>query len=80
MPKSVAVFQRFASSLVVLLDLFCDLRRAWSYPRPSSFSRGLRLDIKAVTILRLISGTASVVGNGQTIHAGDFRAPSRDDP
>jgi len=35
------------------------LNEAYSYARPSSFSRGLRLDIKGITIL-LISGTASV--------------------
>ena len=39
----------------------------------SAFSRGLRLDIKGVTIF-LISGTASVDDNGQTVHPGDFRA------
>ncbi len=49
------------------------LNEAYNYPRPSSFSRGLRLDIKGVTIL-LISGTASVDDKGQTIHAGDFNA------
>jgi len=49
------------------------LNEAYDYPAPSSFSRGLRLDIKGVTIL-LLSGTASVDENGQTIHAGNFRA------
>ena len=49
------------------------LNEAWSYARPSSFSRGLRLDIKGVTIL-LISGTASIDESGQTVHLGDFRA------
>ncbi len=49
------------------------LNEAYDYERPSSFSRGLRLDIKGVTIL-LISGTASVDERGQTIHPGDFRA------
>jgi 2-iminobutanoate/2-iminopropanoate deaminase len=39
----------------------------------SAFSRGLRLDIKGVTIL-LISGTASVDDEGRTVHAGDFAA------
>ena len=39
----------------------------------SAFSRGLRLDIKGITIL-LISGTASVDEHGRTVHAGDFRA------
>jgi 2-iminobutanoate/2-iminopropanoate deaminase len=49
------------------------LNEAWAYERPSSFSRGLRLDIKGITIL-LISGTASINERGQTLHEGDFRA------
>ena len=49
------------------------LNEAYDYPKPSSFSRALRLDIKGVTIL-LISGTASVDESGKTVHAGDFRA------
>jgi 2-iminobutanoate/2-iminopropanoate deaminase len=49
------------------------LNEAFDYPKPSSFSRALRLDIKGVTIL-LISGTASVDEEGKTVHAGDFRA------
>jgi enamine deaminase RidA (YjgF/YER057c/UK114 family) len=49
------------------------LNEAYSYARPSAFSRGLRLDIKGVTIL-LISGTASIDEHGRTIHEGDFRA------
>ncbi len=49
------------------------LNEAYCYERPSSFSRGLRLDIKGVTIL-LISGTASVDEYGRSIHEGDFRA------
>jgi enamine deaminase RidA (YjgF/YER057c/UK114 family) len=49
------------------------LNEAYHYPRPSSFSRGLRLDIKGITIL-LISGTASIDENGKTVHVGDFCA------
>lgn len=49
------------------------MNEAYDYPKPSSFSRGLRLDIKGVTIL-LISGTASVDEYGRTIHKGDFHA------
>jgi 2-iminobutanoate/2-iminopropanoate deaminase len=49
------------------------LKEAHEYPRPSSFSRGLRPDIKGITIL-FITGTASVDENGQTVHAGDFCA------
>ena len=49
------------------------LNEAFRYAKPSSFSRGLRLDIKGIVIL-LISGTASVDEQGRTVHAGDFRA------
>ena len=49
------------------------LNEAYRYAKPSSFSRGLRLDIKGITIL-MISGTASIDENGLTVHEGDFRA------
>ena len=49
------------------------LNEAYRYAQPSSFSRGLRLDIKGVVIL-LISGTASVDELGRSIHEGDFRS------
>ena len=49
------------------------LNEAYAYAHPASFSRGMRLDIRGVTIL-LISGTASVDEHGRTIHEGDFRA------
>ena len=49
------------------------MNEAPDYAKPSAFSRGLRLDIKGVTIL-LISGTASVDDQGRSIHVGDFRA------
>ena len=49
------------------------LSEAFDYATPSSFSRGLRLDIAGVTVL-LISGTASVDENGKTVHIGDFGA------
>jgi 2-iminobutanoate/2-iminopropanoate deaminase len=52
------------------------LNEACCYERPSSFSRGLRLDLNGVAIL-LISGTASIGPNGQTLHPGDFRAQLR---
>lgn len=52
------------------------LNEAFDYARPSSFSRGIRLDFGAVSIL-LISGTASVGPNGETLHVGDFRAQTR---
>lgn len=49
------------------------LNEAYDYAKPSSFSRGLRLDLGAYTLL-LISGTASVDEQGRTIYPGDFRA------
>jgi len=49
------------------------LNEAYDYVRPSSFSRGMRIDIGDVVIL-LISGTASIDEHGQTVHVGDFRA------
>jgi enamine deaminase RidA (YjgF/YER057c/UK114 family) len=49
------------------------LCEAWEYPKPSSFSRGLRVDLKDFSLL-LISGTASVDQDGKTAHAGDVRA------
>jgi 2-iminobutanoate/2-iminopropanoate deaminase len=52
------------------------LNEAYDYPRPSSFSRGLRIDFNGLAIL-LISGTASIDENGETVHIGDFRAQAR---
>ncbi|MBZ5581958.1 MAG: hypothetical protein LAQ30_07075 [Acidobacteriia bacterium] len=52
------------------------LNEAYHYPKPSSFSRGLRIDLKGIAIL-LISGTASIDENGDTVHVGDLRAQSR---
>lgn len=52
------------------------LNEAYDYAKPSSFSRGMRIDIGAVTIL-LISGTASIDESGVSVHIGDFRAQLR---
>ena len=52
------------------------LNEACDYERPSSFSRGLRLDFGNVAVL-LISGTASVGAHGETLFPGDFRAQIR---
>ena len=49
------------------------LNEAYTYARPSSFSRGLRIDLNGLVIL-LISGTASIDENGKVAHVGDFRA------
>jgi enamine deaminase RidA (YjgF/YER057c/UK114 family) len=52
------------------------LNEAFAYQKPSSFSRGMRIDIGNVAIL-LISGTASIDEAGNTVHVGDFRAQCR---
>jgi 2-iminobutanoate/2-iminopropanoate deaminase len=49
------------------------LNEAFHYAKPSSFARGLRIDIGGYTLL-LISGTASIDEGGKTIHIGDFGA------
>ena len=40
------------------------LNEAYAYAKPSSFSRGMRIDLNGLTIL-LISGTASIDEEGQ---------------
>jgi 2-iminobutanoate/2-iminopropanoate deaminase len=52
------------------------LNEAYSYAKPSSFSRGMRIDLNGLSIL-LISGTASIDENGKSVHVGDFRAQTR---
>jgi 2-iminobutanoate/2-iminopropanoate deaminase len=52
------------------------LNEAYKYARPSSFSRGMRIDLNGLVIL-LISGTASIDEHGASIHVGDFRAQCR---
>jgi len=50
------------------------LNEAYAYG--SAFSRGMRIDLKGLTIL-LISGTASIDERGNTVHVGDLRAQLR---
>ncbi len=52
------------------------LNEAYDYPKPSSFSRGMRIDLNGIAIL-LISGTASIDEEGETVHVGDLRAQVR---
>jgi 2-iminobutanoate/2-iminopropanoate deaminase len=52
------------------------LNEAYAYARPSSFSRGMRIDLNGLTIL-LISGTASIDEAGKSVHIGDLRAQCR---
>ena len=52
------------------------LNEAYSYAKPSSFSRGMRIDLEGVTFL-FISGTASIDEHGVSVHIGDFPAQLR---
>ncbi len=52
------------------------LNEAFDYARPSSFSRGMRIDLNGIVIL-LISGTASIDEAGETVHVGNFREQCR---
>jgi len=49
------------------------LNEAYHYDKPSSFSRGLRVELPGATML-FLSGTASVDENGATVYEGDFAA------
>ncbi len=52
------------------------LNEAYDYQRPSSFSRGMRIDLGNFVVL-LISGTASIDEAGVSVHIGDFRKQMR---
>jgi len=52
------------------------LNEAYDYQKPSSFARGMRIDLNGLTIL-LISGTASIDENGVSVHIGDFQTQLR---
>ena len=52
------------------------LNEAFAYAKPSSFSRGMRINLNGLTIL-LISGTASIDEYGRSVHIGDFRGQMR---
>jgi enamine deaminase RidA (YjgF/YER057c/UK114 family) len=49
------------------------LNEAYDYSKPSSFSRGMRVDLPGAVML-FLSGTASVDQNGETLHRGDLKA------
>jgi 2-iminobutanoate/2-iminopropanoate deaminase len=53
------------------------LNEAYAYAKPSSFSRGMRVDLGGGAVMLLISGTASIDDRGATVHVGDFRAQCR---
>ncbi|MDP8255217.1 MAG: Rid family hydrolase [Candidatus Alcyoniella australis] len=52
------------------------LCEAYDYDKPVPFSRGMRLDIRGVSIM-MLSGTASVDERGQTVNVGDLRAQTQ---
>src|ERR1700733_2838224 len=52
------------------------LNEAYAYAKPSSVSRGMRIDLNGLTIL-LISGTASIDEAGKSVHIGELRAQCR---
>jgi len=52
------------------------LSEAYDYAKPSSFSRGIRIDLDGLAVL-LISGTASIDEQGRSVHVGDVRAQTR---
>ena len=47
-----------------------------AYDYGSAFSRGMRIDLNGLTIL-LISGTASIDDQGNTVYVGDLRRQTR---
>jgi len=49
------------------------LNEAYDYSTPSSFSRGMRVEMPGASVLYL-SGTASVDEDGATLYPGDFEA------
>jgi 2-iminobutanoate/2-iminopropanoate deaminase len=53
------------------------LNEAYDYAKPSSFSRGVRVELGGGAVMLLISGTASIDEHGATVHVGDFRAQCR---
>jgi enamine deaminase RidA (YjgF/YER057c/UK114 family) len=52
------------------------LNEAYAYAKPSSFSRGMKIELNGLIIL-LISGTASIDEHGVSVHIGDFRGQMR---
>lgn len=72
-PRQVPLPEGYSSIEMNGIQAHNVLNEAYDYEKPSSFSRGLRLDLGDYRIL-IISGTASVDEHGETAHIGDFRA------
>lgn len=49
------------------------LNEAYQYAKPSSFSRGVRVELPGASLI-LLSGTASIDERGRSVHVGDFEA------
>lgn len=49
------------------------LNEAYDYALPSSFSRGLRIELGTTSML-MLSGTASIDDGGRTLYPGNFEA------
>lgn len=67
--KAASIEKRAISNPRVLNEAYC-------YEKPSSFSRGLRLEFGNIVVL-LISGTASIDEHGRSVHIGDLRGQVR---
>lgn len=72
-PRQVSPPDGYSSVEKSAIEAHKVLNEAYDYEKPSSFSRGLRLDLGNYRLL-IISGTASVDECGETAHVGDFRA------
>lgn len=69
-PQKAGVLSPVSKRAITNLSV---LNEAYAYAKPSSFSRGMRIDLNGLAIL-LISGTASIDEHGTSVHVGDFRA------
>lgn len=49
------------------------LNEAYAYSKPSSFTRGMRVELPGASML-FLSGTASIDEAGRSVYEGDFRA------
>ena len=77
--NTLDLIEQIAGATLVQKHAITDLsvlNEAYHYAKPSSFSRGLRVDLGNIAIL-LISGTASIDEHGNSVHIGDFRAQLR---
>lgn len=74
--KAIAEIARAKSVNKRAITNLSVLKEAYEYEKPSSFSRGLRIELGNVSVL-FLSGTASIDEHGKSVHIGDFRAQLR---